>query len=416
MGKFLSKGIFLGIFIMTCHPGFAGLLEGFNYDTDGEAQADWVVTLFGGAGSGNVYTEKSNKTEGVSSLKAVYNYTGQLYYTMSMTKTLSTPLNISSVKRFRLSLYGDTANMDKLTWYIRFYSTTGHALRFLDLDRVGESGWRDVDFDLVDLTSDYWVSGSWGHYGENPDITSINKIQLILEQTDKATAPGTATVYFDNLQMFDDSNQIVFEALDNFNYSSDGELESVWTTRLPTPPPTGFAIDIATTTALKIEGTAAMQYDYTIVDRWRNIWCEREIPETRDFTEIAFFKIWIYGDPAISGKSPDMLFTVQDTNDNRVFANMRTALKTGKWSCYFLSFIVDDPGTSGMDGPFLQDQYDSGGNFDITKVYKFGLNTQGSVLSESFSSTCVIDRMEMGYRGFVPEPETSVSEPWALYE
>ena len=417
MKKHLIIGLSLGVFVILCNLSFAALLEGFNYNTDGEAQADWVVTLYGGVGSGNVYSEKTIKTEGIASMKAVYNYTGSLYYTMSMTKTFSTPLDLSSVKRFHISLYGDTANKDKLTWYIRFYSTTGHALRYLDQGRVGESDWRDIDFDLVDLTSDYWVSGSWGHYGENPDLCSINKIQLILEQTDKATGPGTATVYFDNLQIFNDSNQIIFETIDNFNYATDGELEAVWKTKLPTPPPTGFAIDIATTTAQKIEGTAAMQYDYTIVDRWRNIWCEREILQTRDFTDIAFFKIWIYGDSSIAGKSPLMLFSVQDKSDNRVFAYIRTGLKTGKWSCYHLSFIVDDPSTSGStEGPFFQDQWDNGGNFDITKVYKFGLNIQGSVLSEVFSSTCVIDRMEMGYRGFVPEPQTSAGNPWALYE
>ncbi|MBN1900867.1 hypothetical protein JW926_06015 [Candidatus Sumerlaeota bacterium] len=416
MKNYLIRGMTLGFLIMSCHPGFAGLLEGFNYDTDGEAQTDWVVTLYSGAGSGNVYAEKTNKTEGVSSLKAVYDYTGQTYYTMTMTKTLSTPIDLSSIKRFRISIYGDTANKDKLTWYIRFYSTTGHTIRFLDMDRLGDTGWRDVDFDLVDLTSDYWVSGYWGHYGDNPDITSINKIELILEQTNLATAPGTSTVYFDNLQMFDDSNQIIFEAIDNFNYATEGELESVWTTKTPTPPPTGFAIDIATTTALKIEGTAAMQYDYAIVDYWRNIWCEREIPAARDFSDIAFFRIWIYGDPAISDKSPLMLFAVQDTNNNRVYANMRTALKTGKWSCYHLSFIVDDPGTGSLDGPFRQDQYDNGGDFVIESVYKFGLNIQGSTQYESYSSTCVIDKMELGYRGFVPEPQTSTFEPWALYE
>ena len=417
MRKYSIKGIALGIFILLCNPGFASLLEGFNYNTDGEAQAEWVITLYGGVGSGNVYTEKTIKTEGLSSMKAVYNYTGQLYYNMRMTKTFVTPIDLSSVKRFHLSLYGDTANKDKLTWYIRFYSTTGHTIRYLDMGRVGETGWRDVDFDLVELTSDYWTSGAWGHYGENPDLTSINKIELILEQTNLATGPGTSTVYFDNLEIFDDSNQIIFEAIDNFNYATEGALEAVWSTRLPTPPPTGFEIDISTTTTRKIEGTAAMQYHYTIVDRWRNIWCEREIPGPRDFTDIAFFKIWIYGDASISDKSPIMLFNVQDTNDNRVFANMRTALRTGKWSCYYLSFIIDNPATPGSyEGPFLQDQYDSGGNFDRTKVYKFGLNIQGSVLSESFSSTCVIDRMEMGYRGFVPEPKTSTRNPWALYE
>jgi len=415
MKKHLIKGISVGVFFILCNFSFAALLEGFNYNTDGEAQADWVVTLYGGLGSGNVYSEKTIKTEGISSMKAVYNYTGNLYYTMSMTKTLTTPLDLSAVKRFHLSLYGDTANKDKLTWYIRFYSTTGHALRYLDLGRVGESGWRDVDFDLVELTSDYWVSGLWGHYAENPDLCSINKIQLILEQTGLATGPGTATVYFDNLEIFDDSNQIIFETIDNFNYATDGELEAEWKTKLPTPP-TGFAIDISTTTSRKIEGTAAMQYSYTIADRWRNIWCEKELPETMDFTDIAFFKIWIYGDASIADKSPVMLFTVQDTSDNRAFADMRVGLKTGKWSCYYLSFVVDDPATGGIEGPFFQDQWDNGGDFDIAGVYKVSLNVQGSILSEVFSSTCVIDRMEMGYRGIVPEPQTSTRNPWALYE
>jgi hypothetical protein len=139
-----------------------------------------------------------------------------------------------------------------------------------------------------------------------------------------------------------------------------------------------------------------------------------------DYSDVAFFKLWVYGDGAIAGMHPVMLFTLEDESQNRIWAHMRACLKASAWSCYFLELT---PGPSdGSAGPFWQDQWDAGGDCDITKIQKVGLFTQGSVTPESYSFACIVDNIVQGFRTTGPTPTpnppgyTAAGPGWTVYE
>ncbi len=416
------KGVLMVAFcLLFASAAFSAQLEGFNYANDTEAQAAWIISGndTGNGGSATVYAESTIKQEGISSVKFVYNYSGNQYYEMMMTKTLSTPLDLSQAKQFKMWMYGDSATGDGLIWYIRFYSSNGHVYRYVDWSGTGETGWREITFDPLAMETEYWMHGPWGGWMDNPVINKIEKIEIIVQQTgDVVSGGGTATLYFDDLRTETVNDDVSINLIDGFNYATDGELEAVWSVTIPSPPPDGFALDISTTETC-VEGDYAMQMDYTIVDYWRNIVCLKVFDTVQDFSDVSFFRIWIHGDSSIADKSPVMLFTIEDEDMNRAWAHMRSGLLVSDWNCYFLDFVIGPMDGSGGSGgaPFWQDKFDAGTtleDIDESRIKKIGLFTQGSVQYEEYSFICVVDAMEYG-EPYVAPP-IKAGESWLMYE
>jgi hypothetical protein len=372
--------------------------------------SEWTLSFFdSGVDSGTVENDTTIKTQGTGSLKITYNYAGNQWYNMLVTKTLAAPVDLSSAKEFRFQMYGDSAAATDLIYVLRLYSTNGHTWRYVGWGGIGEDGWREVVVNIADMTTDYWFY-DLGPYLDNPDITEIEKIEIDLQQTGTATA-NTAVIYLDDLHFYTTNDLLAINTLDDFNYTDDPALNAAWATTIPAG---GYALDLATTTTA-IEGMG-MQMDYTIVDYWTNVRATKTLDAVTDFSDVDFFKVWIKGDPSIADKSPVMLFTLQDTSGRRTWAHLRSGLKKDGWTCYFLEFTPDDGAVSGLQGPFHQDSWDPDGNAgdcDITQVEAIALFTQGSVQFEAYDFTVVVDLVQEGYdTALIP---TAAKDSWLLY-
>jgi len=391
-------------------------IDGFNYADDSAAQSAWVVggNDSGMGGSAADYAMTTDKVEGTASLKFVYNYSGNAWYEMDMTRTFTTPIDLSQAKGFSLWMYGDTAASANLLWYIDFISSNGEAFCYTETS-VGASGWREISFTLNDMTYDPWVGT---YYFDNPDMTQISQIRIVVMQTGTVSASGTGTVYFDDLQYYMDEESVGTQVIDSFEYADDAALNAAYAV----DGASGFTLDLATTTSLKIDGAKAMQMHFYVTRFWENIYARKTLSEPTDFTKIKYFKVWVYGDPTLAGgdRTPLLLFLLEDNVGNRVWAYIQMAIKANRWSCYFLEFT---PGpTDGSTGPFWQDMWDAGYGTDvtdcnITKIVQVGFAFQDNqdhnpVPVDDF--TCVVDAITAGYV-YTPPP-MAAQNYWNIYE
>lgn len=380
-------------------------LEGFNYATDGEAQAEWVVggNDSGMGGSATVTTSLTEKKEGISSVKFDYSYSGNQWYEMSMMKTLTAPIDLSAVKKFTMWVYMDGTASADLLWYIRFYTSNGYTWRYVDWNVYNQTGWMQMTFAPDDMETDRWVYGASGSFLDCPVINEVTKIQIILQQRDGVSVAGTATYYFDDLQYETTNPNIADDTIEDFNYTDTPSLQAVWSTFAPA----GFSIAISRTDQSQ-EGSASMEIAYHIENYWQNVVCTKTFDTNVDMSLIDYFKIWVYGDPAIAVEKPVMLFTLEDANVNRVWAHLRSGLKEAKWVCYYIPFAIDPGDGSAL---FKQDAWDGGGDCDISQIKKIGLFTQGSESGHAYDFTVRVDLITKGYTY-----STDAQHSWELYE
>lgn len=398
MGKNILLISLLGIVMVSF--SFATQIESFDYASDGEIQAAWIVAGNDiGVGSATVYTSLSDKQEGTGAAKFVYNYSGRQWYEAYMRKNLTTPIDLSEAKRFSfwINVEGDDLARDNVFWYLRFYTPNNHVWRYVDWVGLGAAGWKQMNFSALAMEPDRWVSGSWGAYGDSAIISQVTAIQILLQQKAGIPAtPGTATVYFDDMQYYTDNPAMGQTAIDRFNYADNSSLQAEWLVTIPTDTP-GFVLAVSTSSNM-VEGSTSMKMDYHIVDYWRNVRCEKTLAQPTDFSNVSCFKMWVYGDYSIPTTQPLMMLTVQDVNTCRASARIRYSLKTSMWQCLWIQnkYAVN---TSTL-APFFQDQWDSGGVFgdvDRTQILKIGLYTQGSRQYEEYSFTCYIDDILAGF-------------------
>lgn len=82
----------------------------------------------------------------------IYNYHGNEWYYMKITKTFPSPIDISSARRFSMWLKGDPAADGDCLWYIRFFSQNGRVFRYVHGGGLAVDGtWKQVSFDLIDM-------------------------------------------------------------------------------------------------------------------------------------------------------------------------------------------------------------------------------------------------------------------------
>ena len=384
---------------------FAIQIEGFNYNNDSEAQAEWIVAGndSGMGGSLQVYAEATEKQEGLSSLKFEYAYSGNQWYEMSVTKTLASPIDLSEAKKFTMWVYIDAAASADLLWYIRFYSSNGYTWRYVDWTVYDTTGWKEITFGPWNMETDRWVYGASGSFLDNPLINEIDKIQIIAQQRSGIGSGGTATFYFDDLQYFTENDELGETVIEDFEYANDTELQAVWNVTAPA----GYSLAISRSTNAA-EGSAAMQMAYHIENYWTNVWCLKVFDTPVNMTDVDYFTFWVYGDSGVAALHPVMLFTLEDVGINRIWAHCRSGLKIGGWSRYYLPL---DIATETVPAPFHQDNWDAGGVFDLSQINKIGLATQGTVSGESYDFTVVVDQIIMGR-----DISLSAHEAWAIYE
>ena len=393
---------------------YADVLEGFNYANDSEAQADWTIAGNDADSNGasmNVYAEATDKQEGSSSLHVEYNYSGNAYFEMRLAKTFDTPQDLSDVQNFTFWLEGDSSVADGMIWYIRFYGDNDFVWRYVDWNGAGFSGWQQISFSPMDMEEDRWVFGDPGSFLDHVDLTAVTKVEIIFQQTaDIPESGGTANFYLDALEFDTDYQDVDVVTFEDFNYADTAELQSVYDTAIPSEP-SGFALDISSTSDA-VEGNA-MQYDYTIVEYWRNLTCLKTFDTVQDMSEVGFFKIWMKGDSTIADEQPVMLFVLEDANMNRCWAHLRTGLKVDDWGCYIMPLNLEDVDAE-LPNTFWQDDWDEGGDCDISQIKKFGLFCQGGEEGASYSSSTIVDKIEMGIP-YTP-PVLSADQTWNLYE
>ena len=209
----------------------AAQIENFDYNNDTEARAEWIVSGNDASqgGSAEVYASLSEKQEGLSAIRFEYNYSGNPWYQMQITKTYSTPFDLSAAKNFKMWVYMDGTASTDLIWFMRLYTSTGHVWRIVDWTEYTETGWIEMEFDLSDMETEKWIYGPTGAYTDNADITETTKIEIILQQR-AASAGGTANFYFDDLRYETTNDELTEEVIDDFNYANTPSLQAVWST------------------------------------------------------------------------------------------------------------------------------------------------------------------------------------------
>lgn len=393
----------------------ADQISGFNYATDTDAQNDWTVGFFdSGTDSGSIATSTADKQEGISSLKMTYNYNGNQWYYMKVTKTFSPFLDISSAKRFSMWVKGDPAANDDCLWYIRFLCANGRALRYVHGDTLDVDGtWKQVSFDMIDAERDPFS----GTYTDCVTLSDIENVEIIVEQVTGNTNTGTATVYFDDLRFETDSDYIGIGEIDYFEYPSSTELQAAWSVALPTSP-SGFDLQLISSTEAA-EGSKSMQMDVTLVSNWLNCWALKTYDPIIDLTDADHFIVWIKGDPTnIGTRSPIMFLYLEDDTINRVYALLNYALKKDGWTCYYLDANYDSDGeASSTNATFWQDRYDNGGECDITRIKKIALAVQDNQnpAGDTYSFSILADGLVYAVRTSGPPP-TSSNPAWNIYE
>ncbi|MFB3897143.1 MAG: hypothetical protein ACE14V_12650 [bacterium] len=391
-------GLLFGLCLVSV--SMATQLEGFNYATDGDIQAAWLVSGNDLAyGAATVYTSLSGQQEGSGAAKIVYNYSGKQYYEVAISKGFTTPLDLSDAKKFSfwINVEGDEASRDSVEWYIRFRTPDNYTWRYVDWSGLGAVGWKKIEISAAAMEPDRWVYGTWGAYQDNPIISQVTSISFLLQQKYNM-APGIATVYLDDLEYETADPSFGQIAVEQFNYADNSALQADWLVTIPVDTP-GFVLTISTSDN-KVEGSTAMRLDYHIVDYWRNVKAEKTLAQPVDFSVVSCFKMWVYGDYSIPTTQPLMMFNLQDVNTCNANARIRYSLKTSMWQCIWIQNKYALNTTASTVSPFFQDQWDAGGalgDLDPSQVQKIGLYTQGSRHYEEFSFTCYVDDIIAGF-------------------
>lgn len=392
-------------------------VDTFDYANDAALTTVWAVSGDDITAGGNaaITTSLAEKKEGTAAMKVAWHYSGTPWTAIQVVKNYPAGINLSTAKRFSIWINADDAAVANTYYYIRFVSSHGNAIRYLEFPIVA-SGWRKVDFNLTDLDLDIWVG-----YGVSdcPNINKITQIQLVMQHNGDSTPAGDAVFYFDDFEILDTpyvannaGNEVSVSQIDGFNYASDAALESVWTA---TAANTGFICDIGTTTALKVEGSSAMQLKQYFVSMWENNQVYKTFSPAIDMTDVKFLQLWVSGQavfPADSAFYP-MIYLI-DAAGNSAWAPFQLAAHDGEWSCLWFDFNIDSDGATGSsNAQFWQNDWDNGGDVDITQISKIGFFSQDNdyPANPPYWATIVLDDFGYGYLKTL-----SAKNTWSIYE
>ncbi len=394
-----------------------------------DTNTDWAASLpyAGAEESATLEVESTIKQEGAASLKLTYVYKGNAYHEAVAAYTPTTPIDLSSALKFSFKLYGDAAADADLLWYVVFTTKTGKVFRYVNWAGLGPSEWQDIEIPLRDMETAPYATAS-----DNPITSVVDKISFILQKNGDNTNSGTGVVYIDDIRFdsVDDGTEMVM--FENFEYTDDAALQAAWVTSA-----SGAGNSITATLGTGIDGKA-LQLNATIALRWYGLLATYTLPETADWGQYDFIRLWVKGQDAAlypAGTGPLLMIYLEDQvtgpGNQKLRAFIPQGTKEAGWVCYVVYLRKCD--ITGMGGwpdvtaPFVQDKWDGVGDgndvnwIDFSHINKIHFNFTENALDASYTTTILIDKIEFGHDAPPPPPPPTptplaVRETWNIYE
>ncbi len=384
------------------------LLDGFedtNYTTNPSNPSDSFALA-----------SSTDATEGSSSLEVTYTFVdeGQWFKSSSVTKTFSSPVDLSEMEFFKFDFNLATADPNFI-YTIQVIDSEGIASRFVDWTgfTVATSGWETRSYKLSDLQKSEWVTN-----GRAPNLKSIEKVSIFLNNEYGASGDSSITFKLDNMRFDSERGFLNEDVIEDFeSYASDTDLQNAWQTMFQSP---NTSLD----TADPYAGSQSMNLSADISAANFNYGFRYDFAEPQDFSSAKYFKIAMKGDSALETFNPTAHLYLVDSAGNRAISYLWSWPDNDEWTEIYLPFdqggilpFVNDQwdysdyGGNG-DSCWLEDRWDDNLNWDATTDLAditsmiLAYETQGA--GDPAPSTVVFDDITVGYP---TSNDTGASEP-----
>jgi hypothetical protein len=305
------------------------LIEGF------ENGADWVVAgndITTNAATAAAATNTADKMQGAGSVALTYNYSGNLYYEVGITKTFSSPVDLSDAQEILVDIKGDANSESDLIWYGIIRDGYGQSFKMYAgaIEENGKTlhapkadGWKTYTFSVAELNWNNWGNAAFVPARLN-DIVSVT----FFLQYQSGDAADTTTVLFDNLRYNTTTTRVSTTVIDTFDYAGDTELTTAWNGTYGG----STSNTVLTRDAVNVaEGTAAANFQFNMGTGAQNFATGKLLPlgAPVDLTEAIAFELLLDGDadfPAASG--PILMVGIEDTAVQRTRWYANNGLKT----------------------------------------------------------------------------------------
>jgi len=393
--RLLKISLFIMILSVLAAFSYAIQLDGFNYNSAADVNTTWTVIgddlSMGGALT--IARETSIKQEGTSSLKFVYAHSGNQWYEAGVHKAFSPAWNMANAKKFKIWMYNTetTVSAQNLMWYILLWTDSGAVLECDNTAAFSYLGWHQFTFDITNFAEGvWWDQATW----TSPNLSSVTACEILVQQS--GTAVGTTTFYLDDLEYWNSSNLSIETAALTFNYASQGALTTAWN------PVSGNGGTLAISqSTVNYSGNKSLDMYCQFTAYWWNMGPVYTIPTT-NFSNISYFKVWLYGDPAANNAAnPLFMVDLKDAAGSDAFARVNmSGLTTAAWKEYFMPLTLGP--TDYSAGPFWIDQWaNSGTPLNLTAIKQIILNSQtGAAGSVSYHT--YIDEIIFGSATTIP--------------
>ena len=356
----------------------------FSAETLMDGLEDTAYTPTTATGESLTFASSSDKTEGAKSLEVTYNFVAAdaWYNSANFEKTLSSPLDISSMDYISFDLNVSTANSSFLL-LIYFVDEKGYVVRIVQYTPFDSAttGFKTFNTKLSSVEKTQWVGA-----GRAINLKKVAKIRYSIQRD---ANPGTGTFIFkiDNLKFTSGAGLVQEVVLEDFeSYADDAALQAKWIT--------GFGGTNRTLiTSGAYTGSKCMNINMDVAGNWTNYAAVYTYTTPQDFSTTRYFRMAVYGDTKVATYTAIAHLYLEDNGGNRILAYAWLWPENAEWSEIFLPFNADgiEAWTAestlqwGGSSCWRQDKWDAApgwsANCDLTQIKKLILSFETGTAS-----------------------------------
>lgn len=349
-------------------------------------------------------------SEGTNALQITYNYIteGAWFKNGLVTKTFTTPIDISAMEALYFDLNVPTANAGFmfimiLTDDVGYQTSTNFYPAFTN----PTSGFQTFSAPLS-----AFVKNQWKASGRAANLRKIKSISFNFPNQ-AAVVAGTFVFAIDNVKFVHGLGLLDETVIEDFeSYADSAALNTAF------PPSTGgtnaTGVSVVLDTANPFAGLKALKITGTFPGQWFVGRATHTLPSPIDVSTAKYFKISAFGDALMTGYNPAVTIVLVDGVGNHLVGNTWLWGEKSEWATLYMPF-ANPAAPDATWGCWLETQWDAGGAAGLCNRanivgIQLTFSPQNGTSAYPVTPTILFDNIILGDEGAV----SSVAD-WTIY-